>query len=565
MEIVSLLRQALKQALAKAYPDLGEVVITLTRPDEAFGDYSTALPLSLARQLQKSPMEIARTITELITLPDGVDDITVIAPGYINFQLSIDYLVDQLKKGIVVSPVETPEKILLEFGQPNTHKVPHLGHLFSYIYGESMARLFESVGHMVDRANYQGDVGLHVAKCLWAYPTVLKGWGEVPHGLEDKIMLLQAAYQFGSASYETPKYKEEIDALNTKIYSNDPEIMPLWDETRAWSLAFYRQFEGALGIRYAASYLESQTAKSGKEAVTSHLGSVFEEDAGAVVFRGEAYDLHTRVFINSRGNPTYEAKDVGLMGLKLKDFPNSDRFVVTTANEQSDYWRVVKKVNQLIYSELQSKELEHIGFGMINLTSGKMSSRTGDIITAFSLVEMVTKAMRERLDEDRHDESVDLDAIAHTVGLGAIKYSFLKTTATKNIAFDLETSIAKEGNSGPYLNYVYARCKSLLNRAGELSSEAVVSTELSVDETALLRWFGRYNEMVHQAVVERSPHYVASYLFELAQRFNTFYNNQPILQSEGDIRTFRLHLVDAVANNMAHGLKLLGVDVVDQL
>ena len=421
------------------------------------------------------------------------------------------------------------------------------------------------VSHTIHRANYQGDVGLHVAKCLWGYPTALKQWGDVPKTDDGRVALLQSAYQLGSAAYESNvNHKSQIEEINTKIYHNDPDIMPLWDETRSWSLAYYRQFEAMLGIHFETWYLESQTAKSGEGLVREHVGDVFEDDDGAIIFRGQKNKLHTRVFITSRRNPTYEAKDIGLMALKLNDYEDSDRFIITTANEQSDYWQVVKHVSQLLFGQFKTKQIEHIGYGMINLSTGKMASRTGEIVTAFSLVDMVTKVMRQRLSADRHGQAANLDRIAQKVGLGAIKYSLLKTTAQKNITFDIEKSVAKEGDSGPYLMYVYVRCMSLLKKAGN-SPSSWESNDISNDERAILRWLGRYNETVHQAVTQRSPHIIAGYLFELAQRFNLFYTNQSILQADGSTRDLRLKLTQTVAEIIKSGLDLLGIEVVEQL
>lgn len=558
-------KKALVSGIAQAYPECQHPIIEVTRPDEMFGDFSTAIALRLASQLKISPLKIAQTIVGFTTLPNSIKKIEVIAPGYINAWLDEATLIDGLAHATDITAVNEPETILVEFGQPNTHKVPHIGHLYSYIYGESICRLLQSVGHTVFRANYQGDIGLHVAKCLWGYPTALKHWGEIPTTQVERIELLQSAYQLGAAAYDQePKHKREIETINTKIYHNDSDIIPLWDETRSWSLAYYRWFENQLGIKFDRWYLESETSKIGETLVRQHVGDIFKTDDRAIIFRGQDFGLHTRVFINSRGNPTYEAKDVGLMAMKLDDFANATRLIVATANEQSDYWQVIKKTCQLIFDQFKTKHFEHIGYGMINLTGGKMSSRTGDIVTAFSLIEMVTKAMRDRLDNDRHNSSSDLDMVATKVGLGAIKYSLLKTTAKKNIAFDVESSVAKEGNSGPYLMYVYARCQSLLKK-GNFGVDLLEVVDLTPDERAVLRWLSRYSDAVHQAVEERSPHYVANYLFELAQRFNLFYHNQSVLQAEPNVKLFRLALVSAVSKNIAHGLHLLGVEVVSQL
>jgi arginyl-tRNA synthetase len=504
-------------------------------------------------------------------LPPSVERAVPVAPGFINFHLTPQYFlsvadkINQLGDDYGKSESDNTKKIMFEFGTPNTHKVPHIGHLYSYFYGESAVRLLEHSGYTVFRENYQGDVGLHVAKCLWAY---MKNGQPEPEALAEQVDCLQRCYQEGSQAYdENEAVKAEIDELNGKIYSEEPEIKAIWEKTRSWSVAYYKQFEERIGTHFDRYYYESETSRIGKETVEANIPEIFERDAGAVVFRGEQYGLHTRVFVNKLGNPTYEGKDIGLVALKRQEFP-FDLAIITTAVEQNDYWRVLTKAANLVFPDTEGK-IQHIGFGMINLTTGKMSSRTGQIITAFSLIEMTKERVKQYISETRDYTAQEIEQIAEIVAIGAIKYSFLKSTAGKNITFDLESSIAFDGNSGPYLQYTYARCKSILAKAGEIDKTFVMDnptvTTLAPEELAVLRWLSRFDEIVEQSAKQYAPHYLCVYLFELAQKYSTFYNEHQVITDDAEIKSFRLQLTQATATVLKNGLNLLGIEVSEKI
>lgn len=556
------LQSLIQQAVTAAYPGIDVPAFILSHPDnETHGDYTTNLALVLAQLVGEAPRQVAEKLTAQLPAESAIAKVEVAGPGFINFHLTPSYFLDRLTQ-VEGAAVGSPQKILFEFGQPNTHKVPHIGHLYSYCYGESCVRLLQSVGNTVYRANYQGDVGLHVAKCLWAYQRKQQ---TDPIELSAKVAYLQECYQEGSQAYEDSEVaRQAIDELNVKIYRKDSSIVADWEKTRQWSLEYYRQFEQRIGVAYDKYYLESQTSEAGLALVRQHVGDIFEEDQGAVIFRGEQYGLHTRVFINRLGNPTYEAKDIGLAAFKKQDW-DFDLSVYTTAVEQNEYWRVLVKAIELVFPDYVGK-IKHIGFGMINLTSGKMSSRTGKILTAFSLVETVKERVKEYIKVNRDYSVEETEEIAETVAVGAIKYSFLKSAAGKNISFDLESSIAFDGNSGPYLQYTYARCQSILAKAGSSSAQSdFTNYSLNNDELAVLRWLDRFNEIVIAAATGYAPHILCGYLFELAQRYSYFYNQNQILADDEATSAFRVALTEAVGQKLQDGLKLLGIETLNRI
>ncbi len=533
----------------------------------SFGDYASNVGFKLASLLKKNPFEITKILAEKIK----DEKISKIEPvgGYLNFFLKERVLFDKAKKAASLENFFQKRKglLLLEFGQPNTHKDPHIGHLFSYILGESLVRIFENIGFEVKRANYQGDIGLHVAKCLFG---VLQRREEFEKLEEDpsqdfeafkkKAAFLQSCYVLGSKAYEEDsKAKEEISRINKAIYKrSDPEIVELWEVTRGWSVEFYKKFEKILGVFYDRYYFESEVWQEGKRIVEKNLEKVFEKSQGAIVFKGERQGLHTRVFITKEGNPTYEGKEIGLISFKLKEF-SPDFLVVTTAKEQAEYFRVVAEAADKIFPSFKAR-FKHVPFGMVNLKKGKMSSREGNIISGVSLYERVKKEIKRAYDVD--------DNTASRVALAAIKYSFLNLEAEKDMVFDIEESIAKEGNSGPYLLYTFVRIRALLEKTKEDIKELEISQvweEMEEEERELLRQIFHFDEIVLKAAQSFSPHYIANFLFETAQLYNKIYQNYPVLKANNNLRKIRLFLSDSYKKILEKSLYLLGIETVEKL
>lgn len=550
----------LQQAISKSGID--DTNIALAHPaNPEHGDFSTSIALKHAKSRGVNPMELAHQIADQIDQNGLVEKVEVLKPGFINLTLKTDILLDELKNEAIDSK-SSNKTIIIEYGQPNTHKLPHIGHLFSYVFGESLSRILEKNGNKLIRTNYQGDIGPHVAKCLWHVTHNKSEYEDVKdRDLKDKINYLQVAYQLGSQAYESDvTIKEEIDRINKRLYQGDDrELNELWKETRKWCINYYQEFEKNIGISYDRSYFESETWKKGKDIVTQNVGKIFEESQGAIIFPGEKYGLHTRVFISSQGNPTYEGKDVGLIFLKRTEY-KFDESIVTTAVEQNGYWSVVKKAEELLIPELTGKQ-KHLGFGMINLTTGKMSSRTGKIVSAFQLVQLTKEAVSSTF-------SLDDSALIDSIALSAIKYSFLKSDPFKNMNFDLEKSIAREGDSGPYLLYTYVRTQSILRQAdikSDISLNDVVGEQVNDEEKGILRLLYQFPEVIETAAKQYAPSLIATYLFSLAQSYNLFYQKHQVLKAEGAQKDLRLSLTLAVGKTLKSGLHLLGIETVEKM
>lgn len=520
--------------------------VELTRPDEQHGDYATSVALQLAAQVHKKPRDVAEALSEKLRagLKDTVSEISVAGPGFINLKLNDA----ALRQAADVKPARSfsGKEILVEFGDANPFKAMHLGHLYTAVVGDAISRLFEASGAKVERLSYHGDVGLHVAKAVWQVRR-LQG--------EHSNFLFDAAYAGGSYEYDhNETAKKEIEDVNEHIYKqDDPQINKLYELGKKWSFENFDKIFEELGIHYQKRYLESESTRAGLATVEANLGKVFEKSDGAIIFRGEKAGLHTRVFINSRGLPTYEAKDLGLAELKNKDFPKAAKSVIITAHEQSEYFKVMLAALREIDAKLADKT-QHIAHGFLSLTTGKMSSRTGEVYAATDLLSSVQQAVRQQYPEAAKQVSKD-------AYLAAVKYAFLKNRVGGDIVFDVQESVSLEGNSGPYLQYAHARARSILVKAGEAAAPS--DEKLEAGERSLLRKIGEYPEVVDLAAAELLPHHVCTYLYELAQTFNRFYEHNRVI---GDAReSTRLTLVKQYAETLKAGLNLLGISAPDKM
>lgn len=545
----------------------------LSIPDDiTHGDYTTNVAFTVAKSLKKSPLQIAEELVEKLQQTTGTmfSNIEAVKPGFINFYFSHKTLIAGMKE-IIDNPalvgrttVLQDKKIMVEFTDPNPFKEFHIGHLYSNTVGESICRILEAQGAEVKRACYQGDVGLHVAKALWG---MLQLSGKMPKdetSLQEQAQFLGKAYALGATAFEEdPNATQQIKELNKKIYQEDASIITLYNKGREWSMQYFDSIYLRLGMQFDYFYPESKAGSIGLSLVKQHIqDGVFEEDQGAVVFRGEKYGLHTRVFVNSLGLPTYEAKELGLAPTKYQDFPY-DLSLIITANEIDEYFKVLLQVLKLINPTLGAKT-RHMSHGLVKLPEGKMSSRTGKIVSGEWLLDEAHKRSAEKILEAKHTDTKvptpEQDSVAELVGVGAVKYAFLKNTIGKDMEFSFDDSISFEGNAGPYLQYSFVRTHSILEKAPK---DTVIPQDYkpNLDEIVLLRRLIQFESVVLQAGELFAPSIIAGYIYELAKQFSVFYQNNRIVDAkEEDQVAFRVKLTDAVGMVLERGLHLLGIE-----
>jgi len=464
-------------------------------------------------------------------------------------------------------PEGSKKKVVVEFAHPNTHKAFHIGHLRNITTGESIVRLLESQGHEVIRANYQGDVGMHIAKALYALLTLTPYKDQVGsvQGIHERVEFLGKAYAAGSTAFEeSDGVKKIIGDINKKIYDRDPSIYPLYRETRQWSLDYFDSIYTRVSTHFDRLYFESEVYEAGKKNVLAGLAQgIFEKSDGAVIFPGEKYGLHTRVFITQEGNTTYEGKDMGLAPLQQSEY-HPDFIIHVLGPEQFTYTRVIFQALDLLFPQDAGKQY-HLVYGWVRLKHGKMSSRLGNVVLGEWLLDEAKKSIYKILDKSVSSvySKEQKEDIAEKAAVAAVKYSFLRVGISSDIAFDIEASVSFEGDSGPYLQYTYARAKSVLRKASSpVSPQSPLSPRgpLALEERILMRSISQFPDVVADAARNFSPNTIATYLFHLAQEFNLFYAKHPIIGND-----MRLALTAATAQVIKNGLYLLGIEVMEQM
>ena len=531
------------------------------------GDYSTNIALIESKKEGKNPKDLAEDFLKKLeeNKISEIEKIEVAGPGFINFFLKPEVFANvidvSIKSGENVGKTEKlkGQKILVEYTDPNPFKEFHIGHLMSNAIGEAISRIIEAEGADVIRLSYGGDVGLHVAKAMFS---VLLRKDEIFNirnkNSKEQLSFWAKAYVFGSTEYEeNEESKKEIDNLNKIIFDkSDKNINELYDWGREVSIMHFQEIFKTLGTKFDKNIWESEVTEEAMAVVKEGLEkNILENSEGAVIFKGENYGLHTRVFLNSKGIPVYEAKELALGVKKIKDF-SFNKSIVITGNEQNDYFKVVLKAMELLRPESANKTI-HIGHGMLRFASGKMSSRIGNVITGVSLIEDVKNLVLEKM-KDRETTQDKKEIVSEQVAVGAIKFSILKQTAGKDIIFDFEKSVSFEGDSGPYLQYATVRANSILKKA-----EGVISLKSKMPEgwqtTDLERIISRFESVVFRAGEEYAPHHIVTYLVQLSGEFNSFYAKHKIIDEEDKTSSYKLAITQSFVNIMISGLKLLGI------
>jgi arginyl-tRNA synthetase len=542
-----------------------DVSVQLTRPEPEFGDYATNIALQLAGRLGKNPREVADMITARLRELGEFSEVSVAGPGFINIRVGDEFLrreLDTMSDATYGKSHAFDGKVVItEYSDPNPFKVLHAGHLYTSVIGDAISNLIEQAGGNVHRVNFGGDVGLHVAKTLWAI--IKKLDGEHPEKLMDipeneRSEWMAACYVEGTRAYEDDEQaKIDIIALNKKVYQfhneNDHEspLAQMYWTCREWSYDYFNAFYKRIGTSFEKYYPESETAPTGLATVLEQKDKgVYEDSEGAIIFKGEPYGLHTRVFVNKDGLPTYEAKDVGLSIKKWSDY-HFDESVIITGNDITEYMKVVLKSIEQFEPELAKRTL-HITHGNVKLVGGvKMSSRKGNFLRAVDVLEVAADE-NEKIQGTRDDAPV----------LGAIKYAFLKNRIGPDIIFDPHESVGLQGNSGPYLQYAHARAVSILSKLQGDYLHAQTDT-FDTGERSLLVKMTEFGEVIEEATKQLAPHLVCTYLYELAQTFNRFYEVSRIVDDpRGAIRG---RLVSAYAGVLKNGLNLLGIQAPDHM
>lgn len=592
-----MLKQKISEDLKKTVKDLGypvtDIVVSIPQ-NPSFGDYTTNLALQLAKQLSaisyQSSDEIAKAILEKFGKPDYLEKTEVAGGGFVNFFVKDEVLLENLEKVCSdkdsLKPEKEKQKIMVEFAHPNTHKAFHIGHLRNISVGESIVRLLEAVGFQVIRANYEGDVGMHIAKAIDALLHISPFIEEAAKvkKAHERVEFLGKAYAAGSKVFEEdPQAQKRIKDINFLVYASAQrfqqekgmaqsstdylkfvegrsdevdKVFELWKETRQWSLDYFETIYRRVYTHFDRYYFESECLAGidyAKEAVKK---GILKESEGAIIFDGKPYGLDTRVFVNSLGLPTYEAKELALAEKEFSEFGELAKIIHVVGPEQSSFFKVTFKVEELLDPVKYKDKQYHLAYGWVRLKEGKMSSRKGEVVLGEWLLDEAKREIKKEF-ADMDEETLEI------VGVGAVKYSMLKFSTSSEITFSFNESISLQGDSGPYLQYAYARARSVLRSVG-YSFKDIAPVNLEKEEREILRIIEYFEDTVEDAAVNYAPNVVAQYLTSLAKTFNLFYQKHRIANA-GKKTEFRLALTCAVAIVLKKGLYLLGIEAPERM
>lgn len=522
--------------------------------------------------VQQRAAELAQQVAEYIGIPAGFARVEA-AKAYLNLYFStaeytrrvVDQVIEQSSQ--FGSGAARGEQVMVEFSQPNTHKAFHVGHLRSAILGDALARILKFAGYDVVRANYPGDIGLHVIKWLWNYVT--RHAGERPE--KDITQWMGDIYAEANRRLDAdPSLEAEVRALYGRWDRRDPEVVKLWEETRQWSLDGFNEMYDLLDIRFDTYYFNSMAEHPGKEVVQELLEKGIAQDErpeGPVIvkldeqlgLKNEKYRV--LVVLRSDNTALYATEDLALAKMKFTDYPNLSRSLYVVDVRQSLHFQQVFKTLELAGYPWAGR-CQHIPYELVNLPGNVvMASRDGTVVLLEHLIREATRRALEVVEVKNPELSMaQKQAIAQATGIGAIKYPILARENTKIVTFDWESALDFNGQAAPYIQYAYVRANSILRKAGgAIPSEHDFNYEMTRAEIQLVDWMSRLPTEVQRAAADFKPLNIASLAYELARSFSDFYTGCPVLQAPEPVRSARLRLVAAARQVIANALNLLGI------
>ncbi|MFN3301422.1 MAG: arginine--tRNA ligase [Patescibacteria group bacterium] len=547
-----------------------------TPPEAKMGDFGWAC-FKLANKIKKSPEEIAKILSSNIKSDEIIEKAVNIGP-YLNFFLNkekwfaitINEILEK-KENFGRGNIGQGKKILIEFSSPNTNKPQHLGHLRNNLLGASLANLFESLNYEVIRVNLINDRGIHISKSMLAY----QKWGENKTPETEKMKgdhFVGKFYNlFEEKVKEDPHLLEEAQMLLKKWEEGDQETWQLWQKMNGWAMEGFHQTYEKLKIKFDKWYYESETYKIGKKIVLDALAKnlCYQREDGAIEIDLSNYRLGKKVLIRADGTAIYITQDLGLAKLKYDEYkPDLSLYVV--GSEQEHHFKVLFKVLE-IFGFDWVKNCYHLSYGLVFLPEGRMKSREGKVIEIDKLLpEVKNIAKGEILKRDKEISPQELEERAEKIALASIKFSFLKINPTENILYHPEEEISFEGATGPYLQYTYARILGILKKLPPTDNQ-LSTTDLDYSvlkeplEIEILKLLFNFPEVVEKSALSYNPSYLANFLLKLAQTFNTFYHQLPVLTARKKVRQARMALIKSVAQVLKNGLGLLGIDVLEKM
>lgn len=554
------------------------------------GDFSLVV-FPLLKLSRKSPEETAKLIGEkLLEIAQEVESYSVIK-GFLNLRVKPSYWINFLRNNFSVENFGQHEKksdvpVVVEFSSPNTNKPLHLGHIRNNLLGWSVSRILEANGQKVIKVNLVNDRGIHICKSMLAWK--LFGNNATPEStgmkgdklVGDFYVLFDKKFKQEVAHLQQNGYTEDEAANHSNLMAEarqmliswehkDPETRDLWTKMNSWVYNGFDQTYKRLGIEFDKTYYESETYLLGKELVEEGLkkGVLYKKNDNSVWIDLTSDGLDEKLLLRADGTSVYMTQDLGTAQLRYDEFkPSALMYVV--GNEQNYHFDVLKLVLKKMGNEW-ADSIFHLSYGMVELPEGKMKSREGTVVDADDLIdEMINTAKQTTIELGKIEDFNSNEALNlyKTVGLGALKYFILKVDPKKNMVFNPAESIDFNGNTGPFIQYTYARIKSVLRKAEGLQIDFGKTDEMHQRELSLAILNYSYPQIVAQAAQEHAPSVVANFLFELAKEYNQFYHDLTILKEENDDkRSLRLALSKLTSITLKNGMNLLGIEVPERM
>ncbi len=536
----------MEQEVSQAVKQLFGVDVTpvLTRPDPEFGDYASNVAMQLAKTVGDNPRRIAERIAEKLSETGEYESVEVAGPGFINIRLKDEALLALIKRE--PHPSRAGQTTVIETNNPNPFKAMHIGHAMNAIVADTLANLLAVDGARLYRVSYHGDIGLHVGKSMYSLLKYIDGdikkLESVPENEHNSFM--SKMYAEGSKAYKSSEMiKKEIDGLAEQSFAPQSALYTdVYQMCLKWSFDEITQAVERLGNQpIVYRFLESDADARGVEIVKKNTPKVFTKSDGAYIFEGSKHGSFDNVFVASNGHGLYGARDLGLIQLKNEQF-HAEKSYIVTGGEQGPYFKGVIAAAGLIDTGLKDQTI-NIPTGLVKLTTGKMSSRNGDVIEIAWLFDEFKSAITAR-GGDGSDEII----------AGALRYQFLKVKIGNDIIFDINEAVSLTGNTGSYLQYAHARAHGILQKA---SKGFAYPESVHPEDRALVRKLGEYTEVVQLAMTVLEPHHICNYLFELAQEFNRYYEKNQVVGSEHE--QHRAGLVALYGDTLKAGLTILGI------
>lgn len=587
---MNFITEAVVKAVKTLYQtDVNPAEINLQETRKEFEGQVTLVTFPFTKVSRKSPEQTGMEIGEF--LKSEVSEISAfnVIKGFLNISLADSFWLDKFYAEILTDGFASfkpnGKKVMVEYSSPNTNKPLHLGHVRNNLLGYSVAKILEAAGYEVIKANLVNDRGIHICKSMLAWQKY--GNGETPessglkgdHLVGKYYVLFDKEYKKQIDELKTTGQTEEDAKKNAPIIkeaqqmlqqweAGDTEVISLWKTMNNWVYAGFGETYKRLGVEFDKFYYESNTYLLGKDIVDEGLakGVLFKKEDGSVWIDLTADGLDQKLLLRSDGTSVYMTQDLGTAQLKYDDF-GMDESIYVVGNEQDYHFKVLFLILEKL-GKSWAKGLYHLSYGMVDLPSGKMKSREGTVVDADDLIdemETTAKEQTEALGKVEGFGEAEKSELYHTIGMGALKYFLLKVDPKKRLLFDPNESVDFQGHTGPFIQYTHARIRSVLSRAGELST-ARSADALFTEERELILILDQFPEITGVAARGHNPAAIANYVYEVAKAFNKFYHERSILQAEDQLtKQFRLQLSAASAKVIKKGMGLLGIEVPERM